>query len=319
MLNVISQTEDPGIEITQQNERITEPSVQAKDVTNGSTRIMFPKENDRSDITKIPQPHSIEPQSQNIHGAPALQRSEGAFPLQLHPEDDTATQLQNTQTQSEIKELRCSPEFHTKSGNPKKKPIKTTDKRFDTDQYANIWHRRLRHVSLPILRKILRQQEFPNIPTAVTFQHCEVCALSKLTEKTYDQTRRQGTRPGEIIYADIIGPITPQTFPNKHRFILTIDSFSRYAQVFPLMKKSQTKQYLKIVFNRIRSQFPTPGQIRILQTDQGTEFTNTSIKQLLIDYGITHELSEKFVSEHNGLKECFNRTIQERARELHRI
>ncbi len=50
----------------------------------------------------------------------------------------------------------------------------------------------------------------------------------------------------------------------------------------------------------------------MLRTDQGKEFINTNVEQLLLNYGIEHETSEKFTSEHNGLVEQFNRTIEER-------
>ncbi len=58
---------------------------------------------------------------------------------------------------------------------------------------------------------------------------------------------------------------------------------------------------------RTQSQFPGTGHIRTLRTDQGTEFLNKHIKRLLFDYGITHEFSEKYVSQHNGLVERFNK------------
>ncbi len=144
-----------------------------------------------------------------------------------------------------------------------------------------------------------------------------MCALSKLTEKSYDQQRHQALRLGEVVYADLIGPVTPSTVPYNYKCILTtIDSYTRYAQIFPLRKKSDTKRYLKILFDKIQSQFPNPGQMWLLCTDQSTEFINKHIKQLLFKYGIQHQVSEKFVSQHNGLIERFNRTLEERTRSL---
>ncbi len=210
-----------------------------------------------------------------------------------------------------------APEFRTKTGKKKVRDATSRDRYRSIEEYARLWHRRLGHVSMPAVRQVLQQQNYRQVPSSFRVGICEVCALAKLKEKSYDQCRTQGTRPGEIICADLIGPITPRTYPRNFRFILTtIDSFSRYARVFPLKRKSDTCHYLKVAFDEVRGQFPVPGQIRVLRTDQGKEFMGTGVKQLLFDYGVTHEVSEKFVSQHNGLIERFNRTLQERARAL---
>ncbi len=75
-------------------------------------------------------------------------------------------------------------------------------------------------------------------------------------------------------------------------------------------------KYLKIYFDLVRSRFPVPGQLGVLCTDQGTEFVNTAVKHLLFTYGMTHQTSEPFVSQHNDLIERFHRTLEERTRAL---
>ncbi len=141
------------------------------------------------------------------------------------------------------------PVFVTKSGKKKHKKERGKDEKLDTETYADLWHRRFGHISLPVLRKLLSQQGYRQIPTTVSLSHCKVCALSKLTEKSYDQQRYQASRPGEVVYADLIGPVTPSKVPYNYKYILTtIDSYTRYAQIFPLRKKSNTNRYLKILF-----------------------------------------------------------------------
>ncbi len=54
----------------------------------------------------------------------------------------------------------------------------------------------------------------------------------------------------------------------------------------------------------------------MLRTDQGKEFTNVIVKRLLQSYGTVHQTTEPLVSQHNGLVERVNRTIEERTRSL---
>ncbi len=236
-----------------------------------------------------------ETQHQNVHGdtnhkgcgqSILSKVSEGAHKNFLHKQNSK----ESTETMTRLKQIENSGKgklFNTKMGKLKHKKEHQRDNKLNLQDYTNLWHRRLRHISLPAICKLLDDQNYRQIPSPVVLPVCEVCALSKLTEKTYDQYRTPGTRPGEIIYADLIGPITPRTFPHNYRFILsTIDSYTRYAQTFPPKKKSDMKQYLKVLFNRIRAQFPNPGQIRVLRTDQGNEFENMNIKQSLLTYSI---------------------------------
>ncbi len=77
--------------------------------------------------------------------------------------------------------------FHTKMGKPKVKTQHITDQKLTSDGYAQMWHRRFGHISLPVLRKLLEQQGYKQILPSVSLPVCEVCALSEMTEKSYDQ------------------------------------------------------------------------------------------------------------------------------------
>ncbi len=233
-------------------------------------------------------------------------------------QDSEGEQLQESESgEAECEAPARGPLFRTKSGKSKTRDAASRDSGRKLEEYAQLWHRRLGHVSLATVRQVLQQQRYRPIPSTLQAGTCEVCALAKQKEKSYDKCRTQGTRPGEIICADLIGPITPHTYPRNFRFILTaVDTYSRFARVFPLKKKSDTSHYLKVLFDEIRGQFPAPGQMRVLRTDQGKEFLGAGVKQLLFEYGLKHEVSEKFVSQHNGLVERFNRTLQERSRAL---
>lgn len=55
-------------------------------------------------------------------------------------------------------------------------------------------------------------------------------------------------------------------------------------------------------------------KIKILRTDNGTEYVNGAFKSFLDDAGIIHQKSTPYTPEQNGLAERMNRTLVEKAR-----
>lgn len=86
----------------------------------------------------------------------------------------------------------------------------------------------------------------------------------------------------DTIQADLIDMQQFKKSNRGYRYILiVIDVFSKVAYAEPLKDKTgkKTAEAMKIIFDRI-------GQrVRNLQTDDGKEFFNSTMKQLLIEYG----------------------------------
>ncbi len=235
---------------------------------------------------------------------------------ELYPTEGDDNDLQQDQPKRLDKGNQIR-QYTTKTGKIKVKNEINIPRNCSMEEYVTIWHRRLGHISLPALTKFFRLHGLRFSEKTLRMGNCSVCALTKLTEKTYDQKRVTARRPGEITSADLIGPISPTTFPHRCRFLLTIiDHYTRYVRVFSLKKKSETSKCLQAYFDSVRRQFPGPGQLGVLRTDQGKEFTNVIVKRLVQEYGMVHQITEPFVSQHNGLVERVNRTIEERTRSL---
>ncbi len=64
------------------------------------------------------------------------------------------------------------------------------------------------------------------------------------------------------------------------------------------------------------SQYPTPGQMKFFRSDNGTEFVNKKVRDILLHFGLQHLTSEPSISAHNAVVERFNRTIEEKTRAL---
>ncbi|RKF81090.1 Retrovirus-related Pol polyprotein from transposon TNT 1-94 [Golovinomyces cichoracearum] len=117
----------------------------------------------------------------------------------------------------------------------------------------------------------------------------------------------------EKVASDICGPITPLTHDNYRYYITFMDVHSRYLEVKLLRSKDEAvdafAQYANLYENNANNK-----RIRILATDNGSEYTNKRLKTILNTKGIIHQLSPVYTKEPNGIIERVNRTITNKIR-----
>jgi len=88
-----------------------------------------------------------------------------------------------------------------------------------------------------------------------------------------------------------------------------IDDASRWAFVWSYEKANanNTEDFIKKVIKR------APFPIQKIRTDQGTEFINKKLKDLLMEYGIEHRKNTPYCPEENGKIERFHGTLNQKA------
>uniref|UniRef100_A0AAY4E6M7 ribonuclease H n=1 Tax=Denticeps clupeoides TaxID=299321 RepID=A0AAY4E6M7_9TELE len=80
---------------------------------------------------------------------------------------------------------------------------------------------------------------------------------------------------------------------------------TRYPEAVPLRTlKAQ------VVLKEIVKFCTTFGLPRVIQTDQGTNFTSKVFEQLLKELGVSHKLSSAYHPESQGVLECFHQTLK---------
>ena len=83
---------------------------------------------------------------------------------------------------------------------------------------------------------------------------------------------------------------------------------------FPLRKKSDVAATLTAFYYYVATQFGRP--ILALQTDNGKEFDNTTIRNLLSTHGTVFRLTCPYTSQQNGRAERILRTLNDCVRTL---
>ncbi|KAJ9561604.1 LOW QUALITY PROTEIN: hypothetical protein OSB04_006764 [Centaurea solstitialis] len=94
----------------------------------------------------------------------------------------------------------------------------------------------------------------------------------------------------------------------KKYILVLIDEFSRFTWVEFMKKKSQVPSILINLLKRL--------QVRVLRSDNGTEFKNSITEEYLAFVGITHNFLAPRTPQQNGVVERKNRTLVEAARTM---
>nr|GEZ09130.1 retrovirus-related Pol polyprotein from transposon TNT 1-94 [Tanacetum cinerariifolium] len=93
-----------------------------------------------------------------------------------------------------------------------------------------------------------------------------------------------------------------------------VDDYSRYTWTHFLRSKDETPEVL-INFLRL-VQRGLQAQVRVVQTDKGTEFLNQTLHAYFAAEGILHQTSVARTPEQNGVVERWNRTLVEAAQTM---
>lgn len=173
-----------------------------------------------------------------------------------------------------------------------------------------LWHERLGHQNKRHVAKFLKQQ---GIHVQAEKDFCEGCVFGKQHRLSFRSRKERPNTPGELIHADVCGPMEVESLGGARYFVVFRDDFSRIRKVFILRKKSEVSDKL----NEFLAMVKTAGHtVKEFLSDGGKEFDNAEVKEILAKYGIEHRLSMPYTPEQNGCAERDNRTLVEYSRSL---
>jgi len=102
------------------------------------------------------------------------------------------------------------------------------------------WHRRLGHLNLSDVRKLLPKGSYSEKETE--FTTCDIYIKAKAKEKFQRKVpARRATKPLELIHSDLCGPTSRQSQSGRRYYILYIDDFRCYTWVCFLRSKSSAE------------------------------------------------------------------------------
>ncbi|XP_076395897.1 uncharacterized protein LOC105663718 [Megachile rotundata] len=197
--------------------------------------------------------------------------------------------------------------------------LKESDEQVNTvsqKKYSDIeiWHQRLGHLNLKDLHLMSKTQAVSGfkLKNNSEFSNCEICITQKLTSSPFTSRDSRSKQRFDIIYSDLCGPMRVSSIGGARYFMTLIDDYTRWCEVYFLKSKDEATSKLIEYKNFVENQ--TGLKVKAFHSDNGKKFCNSEMDQILKNCGIQRRLTIPHIPEQNGIAECKNRTLIERAR-----
>ncbi|GJV00170.1 putative ribonuclease H-like domain-containing protein [Tanacetum coccineum] len=180
-----------------------------------------------------------------------------------------------------------------------------------------LWHRRLGHINFKNINKLVKDNLVRGLPTKrfENDQTCVACLKGKQHRASCkSKVLNPITKPLFMLHMDLFGPTFVSSLMHKKYCLVVTDDYSRFTWVFFLTTKDETseilKNFIKVIENLVDK------KVKIIRSDNGTEFKNKVMDDFCREKGIKREYSVARTPQQNGVAERRNRTLIEAARTM---
>ncbi|GKA36396.1 putative ribonuclease H-like domain-containing protein [Tanacetum coccineum] len=122
------------------------------------------------------------------------------------------------------------------------------------------------------------------------------------------------TEPLHTLHMDLFGPTSVKNINHASYCLIITDDCTRFSWVFFLASKDETSGILQTFIRQIENQLS--HRVKIIRSDNGTEFKNRDMLEFCGNKGIKQEYSNARTPQQNGVAERMNRTLIEAARTM---
>nr|GEW40551.1 hypothetical protein [Tanacetum cinerariifolium] len=150
---------------------------------------------------------------------------------------------------------------------------------------------------------------------SVLFTDTECLVLSpnfKLPDES--QVLLRVPRENNMLHVDLFGPTFVKSLNKKSYCLVVIDDYNRFTWVFFLATKDETSLIHKTFINGLENQLSL--KVKVIRSDNGTEFKNFDLNQFCEIKGIKREFSVPRTPLQNGITKRKNKTLIEAARTM---
>ncbi|KAI3691993.1 hypothetical protein L6452_31797 [Arctium lappa] len=182
---------------------------------------------------------------------------------------------------------------------------------------SSLWHRRMCHMNFKTMNKLVKNNLVRGLPSKVFScdDHCVACLKGK-QHKTSHKTKEINSISSclQLLHMDLFGPTNVMSIGKKSYCLVIVDDYSRFTWVYFLRTKDETSGLIKSFILRIENQ--TNQKVKVIRSDNGTEFKNIDLNTFCEEKGIERQYSAPRTPQQNGVAERRNRTLIEAARSL---
>ncbi|GJU85359.1 putative ribonuclease H-like domain-containing protein [Tanacetum coccineum] len=186
-----------------------------------------------------------------------------------------------------------------------------------TSEESMLWHRRLGHINFKNINKLVKENLVRDLPLKrfENDQTCVACLKGK-QHRASCKTKAFNpiTKPLFMLHMDLFGPTFVSSLMHKKYCLVVTDDYSRFSWVFFLTTKDETSEILKFFIKEVENL--VDKKVKIIRSDNGTEFKNKVMDDFRKEKGIKREYNVARTPQQNGVAERKNRTLIEATRTM---
>lgn len=175
-----------------------------------------------------------------------------------------------------------------------------------------LWHERFGHQNIGQVKRFLTSSNIPFVENS-NFS-CGDCIIGKQHRLPFPASTSRATEPAALVHTDLCGPMQETSIGGAKYFLLFKDDYSQYRSVFFIKEKSEVSKLIEKYILDVKTDINK--NIRVLRSDNGLEFINNHVKDILQQHCVRHERSVPYSPQQNGRAERDMRTIVESARTM---
>ena len=180
-----------------------------------------------------------------------------------------------------------------------------------------LWNKKLSHLNFKTMNSLVKRELVRGLPQMEFCKEglCEACEKGKskkASHRSKDMTNI--SEPLQLIHMDLFGPVNVMSVSRKRFALVMMDDYSKYTWVLFLHSKDETPQ---LIINHVKKiELEENLHVRLIRSDNGTEFKNSVLNDFCTDKGISRQFSAPRTPQQNGVVERKNRTLIEAARTM---
>lgn len=173
------------------------------------------------------------------------------------------------------------------------------------------WHLRLAHQNTGQVKKMLNKCDIPVIDEQY---QCQSCIKGKMHREPFPERVTRSSAVGEVVHADVAGPISERSLAGSRYMLILKDEYSHYRHAFFIASKDQVAQLIIEYVKTVERQ--NGVRVKVLRTDNGSEFVNKTVSQFLKTQGVVHQTTVPYTPQQNGCVEREMRTVMDAVRAM---
>nr|GEU45071.1 hypothetical protein [Tanacetum cinerariifolium] len=182
---------------------------------------------------------------------------------------------------------------------------------------SNLRHRRLGHINIKTMNILVKGNLVRGLPTKV-FEIDNTCVAYKKGKQHRASCKTKPIssmdQPLYRLHIDLFRPNFVKSMNKKSYCLVVTDDYSRFTWVFFLASKDETSLILKTFITGLENQLSL--KVKVIRSDNGTEFKNHDLNQLCGMKEIKREFSVPRTHQQNDIAERENKTLIEAARTM---